>query len=157
MSKRKIKNWRLQEKISLSRRRNLTSVRNACKETPRSLFCAPNRLKSWNTDEGPDQRFWPCFAAGLNHSLVSSVVQAIEKIRNDDPKFTVKHFHCHSKWHGLLGCRLPKGTYWGHHWKPTWNCSCLLYGSFIHFTKSTLSELLLKRHQVTIHFPMINY
>ena len=90
----------------------LSNVREA---EPRSLFCASNRLKSWNTGEGSDQRFWPCFAAGLNQGFVSSVAQAMEKIRNNDPKFTVKHFHCHSKWHGLRDCRFPKRTHWGHH------------------------------------------
>ena len=33
-------------------------------------------LKSWYTDEGPEQEFQYCFADRLNQSLVSSVVQA---------------------------------------------------------------------------------
>ena len=52
---------------------------NFCEAEPRSLFCASNRLKSWNTGEGSDQSLWPCFAAGLNQGLLSSVAQAMEK------------------------------------------------------------------------------
>ena len=37
-------------------------------------------LKSWYTDGDPEQGFWPCFADGLNQSVVSFLVQATPQI-----------------------------------------------------------------------------
>ena len=83
---------------------NLTLVINVCEEVPIFLFQAPSMdhqkcvsnfpstwlanwqyrfltdqswhvLKSCYTGEGPEQGFLNCLADGLNHSLVSSVVQ----------------------------------------------------------------------------------